>query len=65
MHTISLVIVLNGIYDIICSISILRVLPIPFFGTIHQSMFTDETAVDEHILAYWILSHFKCPKVYT
>jgi len=54
VDTISGVVFLNGVYDIICGLSILRVLPIPFFGTIHKSMFLDDLRSD-HFLAYWIL----------
>ena len=54
VDTISGVVFFNGLYDIICGLSILRVLPNSFFATIHKSMFFDDSGFD-HFLAYWIL----------
>ena len=60
----SILVRLNGLYDIVCSFSILHIIPpdlqkyLSFFETIHLSMFKHEHGiVCEHLLAYWLLTY--------
>jgi hypothetical protein len=59
MNTISYIIKLNGIYDILCAISIMHWLPIPYLDRLHLSMIKDPTpnAMFERFLAYWIFTY--------
>jgi hypothetical protein len=50
---------LNGLYDILCAMSILDVINIPTLKNIHLSMFLvncSESRLD-HMLAYWIFTY--------
>lgn len=51
---------INGIYDILCALGILQIIQIPFFSSIHLSMF-DKYITPNHIferfLAYWIFTN--------
>jgi len=58
MNTISYIIKLNGIYDILCAISILEWLPIPYLDGLHLSMIKDpHNSIFERFLAYWIFTY--------
>jgi hypothetical protein len=58
LDTISWIVVLNGWYDLLCGLAILKVLPMPFFGTIHLSMMQEEyVPIFSRFLAYWILAN--------
>ena len=51
---------INGIYDILCALCILQTIQLPFFSSIHLSMF-DKYITPNHIferfLAYWIFTN--------
>lgn len=51
---------INGIYDILCALGILQIIQIPFFSSIHLSMF-DKYITPNHIferfLAYCIFTN--------
>jgi hypothetical protein len=50
--------VLNGIYDILCACSILRIIKIPIFGQLHVSMFHPHpNEITKRLLAYWIFTY--------
>jgi len=51
------IILLNGIYDILCAFSILNIIYIPFLDKIHISMFNEYDANLHRILAYWIFTY--------
>ena len=57
---INIIIILNGLYDILCAISIL-ILPhykIPLFSIIHTEMITQKiTPITKNYLAYWIFTY--------
>lgn len=62
LSTISYVIIANGLYDILCSFSILKIVYIPMIspilGTLHLNMIKDYTYNDgrfERFFAYYIL----------
>lgn len=46
----------NGIYDIICAISILAPYDVPIFSTIHTNMFINKS-FNKSCLAYWIFTY--------
>lgn len=51
------IVLFNGIYDIICAISMLNILPIPFFDKLHISMFKEHNQKLQRMFAYWILTY--------
>lgn len=51
---------INGIYDIICSLSILKIINIPVLSDLHISMIRDydmENKIFERFFAYWIFTY--------
>ena len=56
---ISYIIKINGAYDILCALSILKIINLPFFKDIHLSMFIDKkkNPLFERFLGYWILTY--------
>lgn len=54
---ISIAIITNGLYDILCSLSILKIIYIPILGKLHLSMLRDyhPNSVFERFFAYSIL----------
>ena len=50
---------LNGIYDIICALCILRYIRIPYIGTIHLNMIknNETNIIFQRYYAYWILTY--------
>ena len=57
----SVLVKLNGAYDIACALSILRYVPLPIFSTIHVAMFRDYHRGSndrfERFLGYWIFTY--------
>jgi len=53
------IIKLNGIYDILCSLSILRLIHIPLLDRIHLQMilYNKYNRLFERYFAYWILTY--------
>ena len=52
------IIKINGIYDVLCSLTILRWLNIPLLNDLHLSMFkNEENEVTKRMLAYWIFTY--------
>ena len=61
MHDfIRVLLIINGIYDLACSCSIL-VFPAPWLSSLHSGMFADDEhrthPVIRRLLAYWILTY--------
>lgn len=53
---ISVLLIANGLYDIVCAVSILGSLPV--FSAIHASLFQEPLVpVMARLLAYWILTY--------
>ena len=51
---------INGIYDILCAISILRIIHIPILGTLHLSVIKktyNQNSMFSRVLAYWLLTY--------
>ena len=51
---------LNGIYDILCALCIVKVINIPYLDTLHLSMIKNSYAKNElftHFFAYWIFTY--------
>ena len=59
MEYIPYVITCNGIYDILCGLSILDYVHIPVLNTLHLNMIKDETTrqIVKRYYAYWILTY--------
>lgn len=58
MNIINKIVLLNGIYDILCGLSILKIIKISYLDTLHLSMIkikTDE--ISKRFLGYWILTY--------
>ena len=54
----SKIVKINGIYDILCAVSILKMIHIPILETIHLQMFHSNTDPKfERFLAYWIFTY--------
>ena len=57
------IIKINGIYDILCALSILKIINIPILCNLHLSMIKDnqnknfETQLFERFFAYWIFTY--------
>ena len=55
---ISYIIKLNGIYDILCAISILKWVSIPYIKDLHLSMIKEkQNIILERFFAYWIFTY--------
>jgi len=53
----ALLLLLNGIYDVLCSISILTD-SLPVLNTLHTGVFREEIAPEaKRLLSYWILTY--------
>jgi len=58
IDNIHVIVILNGIYDIACSLSILGIIDSPFLSTIHLNLFILETnQLFKRCLAYWIFTY--------
>ena len=55
----SKIVKINGLYDILCSVSILKIVNIPILETIHLQMFKNinNYPIVERFLAYWIFTY--------
>ena len=52
------IIKINGVYDVLCSLTILKWLNIPLLNDLHLSMFkNEENEVTKRMLAYWIFTY--------
>uniref|UniRef100_A0A6C0DCL7 Uncharacterized protein n=1 Tax=viral metagenome TaxID=1070528 RepID=A0A6C0DCL7_9ZZZZ len=53
------IVLLNGIYDILCAISILKIIHIPILSELHLSMIKkyDRNPLFERFFAYWIFTY--------
>lgn len=57
-NTINSIVKLNGIYDILCALCILKVIDIPILRELHLSMFISPGGeLFQHFLAYWIFTN--------
>ena len=59
---INVIVMINGIYDILCSLCILQIINIPTLNTLHVTMFSSNDVSklserEKRILAYWILTY--------
>ena len=55
---INLIVKINGIYDILCALTILRIIHIPILDRLHISMITNETTpIFIRFFAYWIFTY--------
>ena len=55
LNLIQQLVIFNGLYDIICAVSILKIINIPILDKLHLSMFIDEpTEQEKRWIAYWI-----------
>lgn len=51
-------IIINGIYDIICGLSILKILPLTLFAELHSSLYYSSVNKEaKRFMAYWIIHH--------
>ena len=60
MNILSKIIIINGIYDILCAISILKIVNIPVIKDLHLSMLRDNeknNEIIERFMAYWIFTY--------
>lgn len=60
MNFLSNIILLNGIYDILCAISILQIVNIPIINNLHLSMLqTNErnNPIMQRFISYWIFTY--------
>jgi hypothetical protein len=59
VRVIQLMIKTNGVYDILCALSILRLINIPYLDRLHLSMIKNksENPLFERFLAYWIFTY--------
>jgi hypothetical protein len=60
MKFLSNIIIINGIYDILCAISILKIVNIPVIKDLHLSMLRDNeknNPMMERFMAYWIFTY--------
>jgi hypothetical protein len=49
---------LNGLYDILCSLTMLDVLDIPLLTGLHESLFNNQqNEVTKRMFAYWIFTY--------
>ena len=55
LNLIQQLVIFNGLYDILCAVSILKIINIPILDKLHLSMFIDEpTEQEKRWIAYWI-----------
>jgi hypothetical protein len=60
---ITYIIKINGVYDILCALCILKVINIPFLNNLHLSMIipnnkkNDENEMTKRFFAYWIFTY--------
>jgi len=57
---VSYIIKINGIYDVLCALAILKVINVPILGELHLSMMKDYDNTNilfERFLAYWIFTY--------
>lgn len=48
-------VIFNGLYDILCAVSILKIIHIPILNELHMSMFiNDPTDQEKRWIAYWV-----------
>ena len=60
MKFLSNIIIINGIYDILCAISILKIVNIPVIKDLHLSMLRDNeknNPMMERFMGYWIFTY--------
>jgi hypothetical protein len=58
MYTFQQLVIFNGLYDILCVFSILKIINIPILDKLHLSMFIDEpTEQEKRWIAYWIFTY--------
>ena len=51
-------VIFNGLYDILCSLSILKIINIPILDKLHLSMFIDEpTEQEKRWIAYCVFTY--------
>jgi|TARA_Y100000389_G_scaffold203876_1_gene253886 hypothetical protein len=51
-------IVINGIYDVICGLSILKILPLTLFAELHSSLYYSRVNKEaKRFMAYWIITY--------
>jgi len=53
----SKIVKINGIYDILCSLSILKIINIPILQMFHSNMNETKDPIFERFLAYWIFTY--------
>jgi len=58
MNTFQQLSIFNGLYDILCAVSILKIINIPILNKLHLSMFINEpTEQEKKWIAYWIFTY--------
>lgn len=59
MNYINYLIKLNGLYDILCSLSILKIIKIPLLNKLHTNLIKKEfrTNILKRFYAYWIFTY--------
>ena len=51
------IIKINGIYDILCALSILKIIHIPILDKLHLSMIYENASINERLFAFWIFTY--------
>ena len=55
MNVMQQLVIFNGLYDILCAFSIVKIINIPILDKLHLSMFIDEpTEQEKRWIAYWV-----------
>ena len=55
LNLIQQLVIFNGLYDMLCAFSILKIINIPILDKLHLSMFIDEpTEQEKRWIAYWV-----------
>ena len=58
MNTFQQLSIFNGLYDILCAVSILKIINIPILNKLHLSMFINEpTEQEKRWIAYWVFTY--------
>ena len=58
MNVMQQLVIFNGLYDILCAFSIVKIINIPILDKLHLSMFIDEpTEQEKRWIAYWIFTY--------
>ena len=58
MNTIQQLVIFNGLYDILCAFSILKIINVSLLNKLHLSMFIDEpTEQEKRWIAYWVFTY--------